>query len=447
MNAFDLLEKLSGIWAKWRTRQGYVLILALLIGAAKLVSELFPSHALLIATVITTTLTWTLAWVYATARIVFPSRKPTIAFCFEVELEGENTYRKLIRKIQRQLAELTLDRAIRVLHVGEGVIQNLKDAERYAARYGIRQVVWGVAEYGSIQHEEMLKFDVKHFMAFDQLVEQNLQLLRRDYAILRAGRPFTIKNSDNLVDLQVVADDFLEISLGLVGIQALIAGANADAVKILSLVVGTLQAKTIANVADTRKMQVRRLTELLHGAMIRLAIDSHTNGEHSTAVALLQQLLPAYSKNIDIRLTTARALFYLGDLKGAVQQTNEIIKIDRANPAAFANQAFFAIRKRKYDDAGKWYERLRISKRALTVSLETVTKFLDERYEEDPDEHAYLFGLAIVNGLDDPEAMRVDLLEFLQKTQDRPEYHPLRKRASLLVAEKQGKVDGVRSKE
>jgi tetratricopeptide (TPR) repeat protein len=170
--------------------------------------------------------------------------------------------------------------------------------------------------------------------------------------------------------------------------------------------------------------------------MARSAFASHEAGDHETTVGLLSELLPEYPTNIDIRLTIARAFFYLGEIKAAVQQTNDILRIDRSNPAAFTNQAFFSIMRKKYDDAGKWYARLRASRRALTVPLETVTKFLEERYEESPDEHAYLFGIAIVNGLDDPAAMRVDLDEFLEKSNSRAEYAPLRKRAVELLSDR-----------
>ncbi len=379
-------------------------------------------------------LLWTGLWWYGTSRIVVPSSRPTIAFCFEVELEGERNYRKVIRKIRKQLSDLELDRDIRVLQVGPGAVASATDAERYCAKFGIQQVVWGIADYGTIKGKELLKFDVNHFLALSEMIEQNLNLLKRDYAILRDGRPFTIQNEESLIDVEVVADDFLEISLGLIAIQALIRGATNDAVKILSLVVPRLQARNQRAATKERSAQARRLAEILHGAMMRSAVASHEAGDHAATVSLIQKLLPAYPTNINIRLTIARAFFYLGDIKAAVQQTSDVLRIDKSNPAAFTNQAFFSILRKKYDEAGKWYERLRASRHALSVSLETVTKFLDERYEEAPNEHGYLFGLAIVNGLDDPAAMRADLQEFLEKTETRPEYASLRKRANEILA-------------
>jgi hypothetical protein len=65
--------------------------------------------------------------------------------------------------------------------------------------------------------------------------------------------------------------------------------------------------------------------------------------------------------------------------------------------------------------------------------IPSVSEFLEERYDEEPHEHGFLYGLAIVNGLLDRSVMLADLKAFLDHTEGRSEYGPMHARAGQLI--------------
>ncbi len=70
----------------------------------------------------------------------------------------------------------------------------------------------------------------------------------------------------------------------------------------------------------------------------------------------------------------------------------------------------------------------------LDVDIFSVITFLDEEYNRNQSEIAYLYALGIVNGYIDPLKRKSELRKFMRKAKKRTEYSTLYQRANELVS-------------
>jgi len=373
---------------------------------------------------------WLVIWLLGSARLLLPSSRETVIVSFDVDVEGQRAFNRICDSLRRAFKAIPLSQPIRLVFTGPGVVEDIASASKFIERQSATVVVWGKSEFGQINGEKVLIFEVNHTFAMREALSKNFEQLKADIALLYPGGDWKIKEVNDLVDTKAVADGLLEIALALIGIDLYLRGRTKDGVQVFQTVV----EKALHRARNSDNEVVKRYRDILHGGIIREGILAHQRGDQMTAIELLLPLLPKHSESIPLLLTLARAYYYVGNEKNAVHYTMEIGRIDRAHPAVPASRAFFSIRKRNYEEVKRWYDRLLSAKRVDKYDLlPSISTFLDERYEEEPNEHAFLYGLAIVNGIQDPLILKSDMQEFLSRTESQEEYAPLRKRAGELV--------------
>ena len=422
-----LLETLSGYAFRWRTRAGLLSVGVTLLVAT---SQVFKVGTVAFASgAIAVSLTWLVIWSIGSGQLWIPRAGKTIVLSIKVDVEAERNFNRIIESLKSAIRSLPLAQPLQLQRIGFDQIRDDRTADRYLENDGVAQVIWGHALAGKANNEQIQKFELHWHQQTRANV--NVNAIVSDVALLSQGRSWTIAEVNELVDVSVIAEDFLEMSLAIIGIMLLLDGNIRDGAVVFARVVRGLQQHHGQN--PTRTQQIKRFDDILQTTQLAVAADAHSRGDHAVAIAILVPLLTRFPNDIDLRLNLARAYFCAGDRKAAVRSTNEIAEIDKSHPAVFANRAFFCILEKKYKRAGEWYRKLIGSGREKRGVLTSVSAFLEDRYNEEPEEHAYLYGLAIVNGIVDPSVLADDLSRFMDLTQGMSAYEPLRQSAKKLL--------------
>lgn len=425
-----VVQTFAGYAVRWRTRGGLFRIGAVLLliswqiqSALKLpVTWLFVAAPLI-------ALLWLVAWLIGSGRLPIPRGGKTIVLAIDLEVEVERNFGRIFQSLVTTIADLQLSQPMRLRRIDPAVVQTTSRAEWYLKNFHVAEVIWGRALAGKASNRQIQKFEVHWLWWLPSDSKQTAEAVLADLKLLEHGRTWTIEEVNELVDVEVLAEDFLEMSLAIIGILLLMEGSLQDAAAVFRRVVVGLQKHARPGLAT----KVARFREILHSTEFSLAFEAHERGHHKKAVEILERLLPSYPQDFEYRTTLARAYFLAGDTQAARRCTDELSRLDQSSPVVYVNRAFFCILDKKYKRAGEWYEKLMRSRREKLGVLSSVSEFLEEQYEEHPDEHAYLYGLAIVNGLLDEAVLDKDLTRFLDVTAGGTEYAPLRASAEALL--------------
>jgi|GEM_PF-1744864 len=415
--------------AEWKTQKGLLVILLFILAAATYLGffALVETVVLLIGLMIAVVV----FWLFISGRIIIPSHtRKTIALCFEVEKEATKNFQRTIAQLRRKLGDLDLKKQVCVKLVASDLIPDQPTAHRYRERHGIDIVVWGKVFHGKENEVTITKFELSHTVVLSSGVKQNLKLFLADLSLVLLGRKWSIVETNELLELKVVAREFFETCMVLAGIYYYADGRFEDGIKVLE---GVLSSKTDEGTSQEQRIQTGRIRTILFGLYLSQAQREHESGNHADAIELLDRIPKTFLNRVYALMLLARAHYRNGDLLSAEECTKKIRSIDRKHSAVAFNYAFFGIVQKNYERTRFWYDELLRSHRIADVSLFSVIEFLDEEYVLNPSEHAFLYALAIVNGFIDPKRRKNDLSRFLRLTKNRPEYEVLRKRALELL--------------
>lgn len=425
----DLVEAYAG---RWRAQSGFWAYAAAIAAALfGLLTWLDQPKAVTLAAIFVGDAIWFVVWYVRSGRCVLPSSGETVVVALDVDPEGTRQYERITRDLKREVAALPLPKPLRILVASPSVAADVESAIRYRQRFNLMMVVWGSSEYGQHEGERLLEFRLNYVVPVVN-PEQTLRLMMQDFQLLNEGRTWVIREVSDLIDRRALAEAMAENVLALIAIHYHIVGRTTEAVVIFRNVV----LRESRRAGGTQRPALRRYRDLLHVTMRREATLAHERGDQITAIALAEELLQSYPENVDLLMLLARSHYYAGDVGAANRFTREIKRIDPKHPAVPANLAFFAIKSRSYVDVRRYYDHLIGARLEKFQFLPSISLFLDERYEEQPDEHAFLYGMAVVNWLHsgDVEARNADLDEFLDRTEKLDAYAPLRKRAAQIRA-------------
>jgi tetratricopeptide (TPR) repeat protein len=425
---------LAGYAVRWRTKGGLARISVILLAATGEAHRVVGAPtAAFIYTGPAVLLSWLAIWLIGSGRVPLPPRKKTIAFAIDVEVEAERNFNRIFRRLSTTFDSLRLSQPLAVKRIASDLVNTERDADRYVQNYGVTQVVWGRAISGTAANVRIQRFEVHWLQRVPPGV--NVDSVISDLKLLERGRKWSIAEVNDLIDVEVVAEDFLEVSLAIVGILFVLERNYEDAATLFKRVVDGLDQHHPAGPA--RQPKLDRFREIYNATRLGIAARAEQAGDYAKAVYVLEDLLPVHSRDFQYRLVLARASFLAGDFEAAVRHTNEAAAIDQSNPAIYANRAFFCIRNAKYKKAGDWYDKLARSRRDKLDVLRSVSEFLENEYEQNPNEHAYLYGMAIVDGLIDPSVLVPELQRFLDATRSLAQYEPLRASATLLIGRRE----------
>ena len=426
------LDLLTGYSVRWRTRggllRGSMVIVGLTFTATRYVGITRPAA---FATAAITLAIWVAIWLVGSGRIRVPRTNLVVVFAVDVDVEAERNFQRIFGTLRRELRGLSLRAPIILRRIAPDLVADVQAAHRYIENFEVDQVVWGRALSGKAEGQKINKFDLLWTQRIK--ADLNIEAARQDVRTLLMGRKWRITDLDELNDLEIVAEDFVEVCLGIVGIALFVEDRTDDAIEVLSRVVNGLEHHARQHPSTERRPQIIRYRQLLNGARMNLAIDAHANGDNTRVVELLEPVLAAAPDNINALMTMARARYYLGDIRRAIHYTEQIRAANPEHPSVPVNLAFFNILEHNYEEVVRWYDQLlQMGEQAASV-IPSVSAFLEERYQESPNEHAFLYGMAVVNGFFDDALMRDDLEAFLERTESHPEYEPLRERADHLL--------------
>ena len=423
MNLSDLIELIPYLLRRWKTRIGLVL------GTVVVIVLTGTGLGVLLV------LVWFLVWLFGSRRILLPRpSKRTVVFSFKVDREGERNYKRVLSEIQSQFDQLGLSSRIRVLIGASDLIANRPAAHRYRDRWDVDLVVWGKSLYGYLQEKKVLQFQVMHTTRVSGGSAKGLENYLSEVGLFVANRKWTINELNELKDVVVVADEFFETILGIIGINLWVKSEVDDSLAIFEGVLLRMKQRVQQEETSLDIQRSRHVEDIVCELSYQKAIEDMEHADYSRAIQLLERIESALPRNTRILMCLANAWYHSGNLDKAKDYTWAIGRIDKRHPAVAMNVAFFAILEKNYSRAGYWYGHLLKIKKLKEVNPLTVAAFLENEYQDHPEEHALLYGAAIVNGLLDPEIKQRDLQEFLRRTKGRPEYSPLRNRASAILS-------------
>jgi tetratricopeptide (TPR) repeat protein len=418
---------------KWKTRKGlYVVIILILLLATHITYQEKIIYPLILAVV--AILLWILLWVFVGRRVVLNTgRKKIIVFSFNVEPEAKKQYDRVIEKIRNTLINLNLERKIKLMIAAEDLISNIKEAHRYREKNNLDLVVWGSTFYGRINEKKAIQFTVNHTFRVTESLSKKLNLFLADIVLMLQKRKWTIYEVNDLVEYKIVADDFFETCLFIIGLYYFDKQDYKDAIKIFESILPISKNKSIDR--ESAKIEYIAQTGRINALLVDLYFLQSIVEQENPIMALsyLEKIPPKLQNNISILMNLAKSYYLIGDLNKAEDCTRKIKKIDRKHPAVAANLSFFGVRQKNYERAKFWYDELLKRKDLVNIDPMTLLEFLEEEYKKNPSEHAFLYGMAIINHFVDNKLVFRDLRKFLRLTKDKNEYEVLRKRAKELV--------------
>jgi tetratricopeptide (TPR) repeat protein len=427
-----LLEKLWPLFKQWKTRKGYCiisLVSLVLVFYSKIVFFVWGlvSYGCFI-------LLWTILWYFLSGRYIFPSQnKKTVVLCFNVDAEVQKNQKRIFQALQQRLDDLNLTKKIRLREIAPDIIKNKSQAYKYREKTFVDLVVWGQSIFGTIDSRKTAQYKVYHTCKITDALQPKVQQFIADVGLILLKRKWEISETNELYDIRILAENIFETCLFIIGIYFYSENYFADAAKVFETILPSLDAKGNQTQLEECKLQAGRVRLFLVEIYIIQARIAHDNKKYPEAISIFEKILPIVPNKITVWIMLATSYYFNGDLPSAQQYTDYIREIDKEHPAVCFNNAFFAILQKNYEQTKYWYDILVRMKEIRDVDPFYVITFLDEEYKKNPSEHAYQYGLAIVNGSMDVSIRRRELNRFIRLVKNRPEYDVLTKRAKELL--------------
>lgn len=179
--------------------------------------------------------------------------------------------------------------------------------------------------------------------------------------------------------------------------------------------------------------QTGRINSLLSELYYRKSGEEFENANYRRSIQYLEKIPDLVPNKMPILMNLARCYYQLGDLPNAEKITKQMRAIDKKHPAAAINNAFFGILQKNYDRTVFWYDQILKATTLNDIDVLEVIAFLNEEYLKDPSEHAFLYGMGVLNHHADPKSAKKDLSKFIRFTKKKDDYKVLTNRAKELL--------------
>lgn len=370
---------------------------------------------------------------FSSGRILLPTKKKTVVICFKVDWEGVKNYKRVLDKLSVTIARIGLQDQIRIKVIAHDLITCEADAHKYRDAKDVNLIIWGNTDYGNRNNEKLLIFEVHHTIYISPKLKNKLNLFLSDLALILLKKDWAIKEINELDEYKIVANNFLETILFILGIYFYDDIQIESAIKFFEYLLPILEEKESKNNIIEYQIQSGRVRSLLIELYFLQARTLHDEEKNHETLHYLKKIPEYIPHPLPVYMLLARTYYLCGDEKNAQVYTEKMRQIDKRHPAVCLNYAFFGIKQKNYDRTKFWYDEFIKLKDIKDVDIATVITFLDEEYQKSPTEHAYLYGLGIVNKFFDNTYYKKDLQKFIKLTKNRPEYIILNKRAKELV--------------
>jgi tetratricopeptide (TPR) repeat protein len=255
-------------------------------------------------------------------------------------------------------------------------------------------------------------------------------LFAADLRLFTGTKKWIIDTDNTLYEEIRVANYFKEACLYIIGIYLLTDNRIEDSLEII-----TALKNIIPSVQDQKfqKLIQGRINSLLVEIYLLLGSEAIQKKDYPNAKKYFLELTKYPINAFRVYVNLAKIEYYLGNLDEAVIYTKKAAKEDRKHPVIYVNYAFFRILGRKYNDALFWYKKVALLSQ-VDIDIPGLLEFLEERYNENKEEYAYLFALGLLNyRFFDKDRGVADLTKFKAKTKGRQEYLNMNKYSEEVI--------------
>jgi tetratricopeptide (TPR) repeat protein len=409
----EFWQFLRYLWPRRKTKYGLSLTLAFLFLATSLISIETLTHKIILAGAVVLIFVW---WLYDSGRIIFPSKKTTIAFALKaIRPESQIIIEESIIKLKEKLNLIGESERFRIIEIGSDLFSTNGQAQKYIIKKKINLVIHG--NLWNEKKESHYVFDLKNFFySFIVHAEQNSPEYfskLADIELAIANRDWQIDEVNSLRDLEKVSTNFVEIILSI----AAIAFSNSEkhvhlSIALIEHILPFLEShltpeerKIEIQENQTAKISVNllrsgRLKTILHGCYLAVGRRLLLIGKYQESLIHCKRALSLGVSPIDSLTGLAIAAYYLNDIDGAIGYTEQIKKYDPHNRVYYVNMAFLLIIKEQYDQAITYYEdfrkRFTSSQEGNVRFAKEIVQFLTDQIEKKPNEYGLLFAKGII---------------------------------------------------
>jgi len=372
---------------------------------------------------------WILYWLIKSGRFLLPTSKYSIVFCIKKDENSADQYKKMYYKLQNELDILNLTKSVKLTDVSSDIINNTKQAVRYRESQNIDLIIWGSSFSETRNGKPIVNFNLRYTFRINKRLNEKLKLFVSDLLLVVGTKNWTINTDNTLFDEIRVVNNFIEACIFIAGIHFLTDNKLEDAFKLFT----TLKLKMV-NVKDYnfKRFVQGRINALIVETCLLMGIIEKEKKNYRLAKRYFLELIKYPIKKFRVYVNLAKLEYLLGNLNKAKQYSEEASKIDKNHPVIYVNTAFFRILEMEYDKSLYWYKRITASK-SIDFDVPGLLEFLNDRYNENKRELAFLFALGIVNYFfyDQKKGM-TDLSSFIRRAKNKQQYFNMKEYAEEL---------------
>ncbi|MBZ0182362.1 MAG: hypothetical protein K8F60_07885, partial [Melioribacteraceae bacterium] len=245
-------------------------------------------------------------------------------------MDGSKNYRRVIKKLHQSINEIGLNDSIIIRSIGSDLIRNRFDAHKFCRSKKIDLIIWGQTDYGFRNNEKILLFEVYHTLNISSNISSKLDLFLSDLNLIFAKRSWAIKEINELEEYKIVANNFLETILFILGIFFYDEGHFTQSIKVFEFLLPILEKKNLKEKTDDYKLQTNRVKYLLNELYFLYSRILHDENKIKESFIYLRKIQEEIISNpIPLFINLARVSYLLGDLENAKNYTEKIRKINR----------------------------------------------------------------------------------------------------------------------
>ncbi|NUN69571.1 MAG: hypothetical protein HUU02_07650 [Bacteroidetes bacterium] len=448
--AYEFINYVSYLWPRRKTWLGLALSF---IGVLGIYISLSLNNEMLLAIVLVGNIIF---WAFDSGRLVFPSKKITIAFALKpIKPESHSIIEQTILKLFEKLKSIGAANKFRVLVIGSDIFSTNEQAEKYVKKKKVKLVI-----HGNVWNEkkgDAYIFDLKNFF-FSYMIgagknSPQYELIQNDINLMLVNRDWRIEEINSLSDLDKVSNNLVEIVLSIVAISlATFPGENAKLS--ISLIEQLLPFLDKHLKPEERKIRVKkdntleisinvlrsgRLRTILHDCYIIVGDTLLQKEEYKESFHHFEKALKIGGAPLQSLTGMAVSSYFLKNIDDAWHYSEELQKLNKHHPNYAVNLAFLSIVKRQYSEAEKYYEIARsiikkMSSEPRKQYVSNIVSFLNQRLSETPSEigYNYAIGILIYNFID-KEKGKIQLRKFYSIACTLSEYIEMKETTKLIL--------------
>lgn len=442
-------------WARRKTKFGYVLgvvLIVLFLNFLTDINDYSVSRQLLIYS--SSFLSTFILWLFISGRRFLPSNNLKIGIALKsTDPSSQTIIDSTFSRIKDKLKLLNLLDKFNFYELGTDIFETNEQAEEFGLKRDLNLIIHGSVYRGKV--ESKYRYDLKNFFFTCTLKNTPKDypgwgLISADINLMLANRNWIIDESNDLTDIEGVANNLFEIMLSVIAIGLSRSTETIDSSIILIEKLLPILDKQIdpkhrqPKISKDKKhllvpidlLRTGRLRAILNGCYINMSRSYIVDGDYKKAINIAEKGLDVGANKVDSFAVIALANFHLGNIELAEEYTDKINTVSKGNQIYLVNKAFFSILRKEYKKVISYYDDLRGKITKKHNMVDQVLGFLSDRLKEDGDEYAYYFSMGILtyNFRNEKEGKQI-LSKFMKKAKGIDNYSSMIRIANKIAPE------------